>query len=228
MTEKAPLTIAVKDYAVREAEKEIAPLGLTDKKTIDARLKRAYERIRDQTGKQIMLGSLRAYAFANGRPSLIQIDAEPRHNLITQLAAWLDGKRSEKRESGRFNSFSREYHSSVFDATVNSAWIDGLHIEDADLAADLAAAKARIAELDARLADLETGGITIEGREAPELEAAISLYRAVASRPLPDGMTPAKALAERAEEFCKGLPSGAPARIAIVCNWQKEPGRKKK
>lgn len=215
MTEKAPLTIAVRAYALREAEKEIAPLGLTDKKTIDAQLKRAYERIRDQAGKQIMLGSLRAYAFANGRPSLVQIDAEPRHNLITQLAAWLDGKRSIPQGRG-------------FSSAINHEWIDGLHIEDADLAADLAAAKARIAELEARLADLETGGITVEDREAPELEAAISLYRAVATKDLPEGKTAAQALADKADTFCRGMSEEAKKRIATVCNWDKLTGRKKK
>lgn len=214
-TTKAPLTIRVRDCAMREAEKEISALGLTDPKAVRQRMTPIYERIRDQIGQQIMSGTRKAYAFTNGKPELVAGDAAPRNPLITQLAAWLDGKRRVPIRNG-------------FSSAINSEWIEGLHVEDADLAADLTAAKARIAELEARLVDLETGGITVEGREAPELEAAIVLYRAVATRPLPDGMTPAKALAERAEAFCKGLSAGAPARIATVCNWQKEPGRKKK
>jgi hypothetical protein len=214
-TTKAPLTIRVRDYAMREAEKEIAALGLTDPKAVKLRRDPKYELIRDQIGQQIMSGSRKAYVFTNGKPEPVAADAVPRHHLIAHLVAWLGGEQRELLGRG-------------FSSAINHEWIDRLHIEDVDLAADLAEAKAHIAKLEARLADLETGGITVEGREAPELEAAIALYRAVATRPLPDGMTPAKALAERAEKFCKGLSAGAPARIATVCNWQKEPGRKKK
>ncbi len=220
-TTPAPLTISVHDYALREAEKEVDSCGLTDPSAIQSRSRRASARVRDQVGKQIMSGTLRAYTFVNGKQEAVHFDATPRHYLIVQLAAWLDGKRSEPLGRG-------------FLRALNNEWIDRLHIEDVDIAAELAAARAKIVELEARLADLETGGITVEGREASELEAAISIYRAVA-KDWPEGeklnskgQTPVQALEEKAQEFCKGLDRAAPARIATVCNWDKSRGRKGK
>lgn len=210
-----PCVIRIHDYVNREVEKENAALGVTDPKEISRRWRSCSNRIMTQTGQRIIAGTLTAYAFTNGIPQAVSL--APRHSLIRQMAAWLDGQRGN--DSGIYVSGG--------EGPANYEWQTELHLEDIDLAAELFKAKARIAELEARLRELETGGVQIEGREAPELDAAISLYRAVASKPLPDGLTASQALTERAEKMYPAWRAEAIKRIVAVSNWDKTTGRKK-
>lgn len=216
-TEKMPLTISIRDYAQREAEKKIDALGLTDIKQVRQRMTPEYERIRDQVGKQIMTGSLCAYTLKTGLPERLDVTASVKHPLLVELAAWLDGKRSTPSPNMRF------------DLAINTGWIAGLHIKDVDIAAELAAALAENAELKTRLEELETGGVLIEGKYPRELDAAITLYRAVASKPLPIGSKkPKKALLDKAQELFPRELASVHERLATVCNWEKAPGASKK
>lgn len=211
-----PLVIRIHEYVCREVEKEIAALGASDKDTVSRVWRRSYTRILEQTGQRIMAGTLTAYAFVNGIQQALSLS--PRPAMIRQLAAWLDGQRGN--DSGILWEGGP--------GPANHEWIESLYVEDIDLAAELFKAKARITELESRLAALETGGIQIEGREAPELDAAIALYRAVASRPLPDDMTASGALTEKAEKMFPAWRQEAIKRVVAVCNWDKTTGRKKK
>jgi hypothetical protein len=162
-----------------------------------------------------MAGTLIAYAFNNGKPEVVVIDVQPRHPLIAQLSAWLDGKRTQPSPRG-------------LSVTINGDWISRLHIDDVDHLAELHAARNRIAELEKRLAELETGGVLIEGKEPEELDQAITLYRRVARCALPENCTPLQALKQKAEElYPQWLPTKV-ERLATVCNWDKSPGKKKK
>lgn len=212
-----PLVIRIHDYVNREVEKENAALGVTDPKEISRRWRSCSDRIFTQTGQRIMAGTLTAYVFSNGTPQAIDIRTQSRHPMIRQVAAWLDGQRGN--DSGIWTTNGPR--------PINYEWQTNLYLEDIDLAAELFLAKARIAEMEVRLRDLETGGVQIEGREAPELDAAISLYRAVASKPLPDGMTASQALTEKAEKMYPAWRAEAIKRIVAVSNWDKTTGRKK-
>lgn len=150
------------------------------------------------------------------------------HPLMLEVRAWLDGKRQEHRTDYRYNDFTRQHTQVGSRASINRRWMTELYLEDINIAAELEAAKARIAELEAELAALETGGIQVEGKEAPELDYAIALYRAVATTELPAGLTPAKALLEKAEKLFPDMAPEAHKRLATVANWEKERGRRKK
>lgn len=228
MTETRPHTISIADYAQREAEKEALPC-LGDRILYGRQKSAAAARNRDKVGQWIMAGSVRAYEFIGGIPHPVAVEVDPRHRLVVQLAAWLDGKR----KATKIN-VSDMYGSYRGEVAINDEWITQLHIEDADIAAELAAAKVRIAELDQLV---ENGGIIVYGKEPPELLAAMDLYRAVAGSPLPEGKKPAQALLDKADElrtsptapsYFKGLSQEGAKRLAIVCNWDKAPGRKTK
>lgn len=60
----------------------------------------------------------------------------------------------------------------------------------------------------------------------PELEIAFNAWRAVAIHGQGEGSTPKKRLINWLETHYKDLKNGEVERIATVCNWKKEPGRK--